>query len=335
MQPRQLAAALALAATGALPAQFFVPDNDATTGSCNVFPFGSTGGSNLKYQQLVTAAELGNQAGTITGIGFAKCGGGTLHFDTIKVVLAHKPGTGTLVATFAQNMVADVTTVVLGTNHDWNLPADSWQDVGMQVPFAYNGIDNLVIEVTVTGSQWTASGAGSPGTRAGSHQRVFANNWTTTPPANGTLASTFALKVEIDMGTAKVSSYGRGCAGSNTLAPHIAVTGTPQLGQTFVYDLANGLPGSVALHTIGFSNAAPFPADLAFLGAPSCFLYTDLSILSATLIDAAGVGGVGFTVPLDPSLIGLSVYGQFLCYDPTANTFGWTTSNYVRTQFGN
>lgn len=334
MPSRVLACCVFAFAVGTASAQFFVPDADPTTGTCNVFPFGSTGGANVKYQQLVTPAELGNAPCTITGLGFAKCGAGTLHFNAIQVVLAHKPGASTLVANFAQNLVSNPTIVVLGTNHDWDLPADSWQDVGMQVPFAYNGIDNLVVEVTVTGSQWTASGTGSPGTRAGSHQRVFASNWTTSPPANGTLSSQFALKVEIDTGTAKVSSYGRGCAGSNTLVPAMAVTGSPQLGQSIVFELTNALANSIALHTIGFSNGAPYPADLGFLGAPNCFLYTDLSILAATLVDATGHGTLPFLVPNDASLVGLPVYAQFFDLDPTANAFGWTTTNYVRVQFG-
>ena len=228
---RTLLACIVLA-TATLPAQsFFIPDVDASTGSCNVFPFGSTGGANIKYQQLVSAAELGNAPGLITGIGFAQCGEGIHHFDSLEVRLAHKPGNPTLVANFALNLQNDVTTVVAGSNYDWNLPASSWQEVGLQQAFAYNGVDNLIVEVTARGSQWTATGAlGSSGMRAGSHQRVYANNWTSAPPASGTLTGTFALKVEIDMGVAKVSSYGRGCAGSSGLAPRMAVIGLPQLG---------------------------------------------------------------------------------------------------------
>ncbi len=328
-------ASLMLAAA-ALPAQsFFVPDNDATTGNCNVFPFGSTGGANLKYQQLVTAAELNNAPGLITGIGFAQCGEGRHHFDTIEVRLAHKPGTGSLVATFAQNMVTDVTTVVSGSNYDWNLPASSWQDVGLQQAFAYNGVDNLVVEVTVTGSQWTATGAlGSAGLRAGSHQRVYANNWTTQPPATGTLTGTFALKIEIDLGVAKVSSHGVGCAGSTGSAPRMAVLGLPQLGQTVTFALADGLPGSLGLRILGFTNASPYPVDLGLLGMPACLLYTELGDLAAALTDGAGAASQALTVPNDPTLTGVRLYGQWACFDPTANAFGWTTSNYVRAQIG-
>ncbi len=333
--PRSLFAFCVLATATVLPAQFFVPDNDATNGSCNIFPFGSTGGANVKCQQLVTAAELANQPGLITGIGFAQCGEGIHHFDTIQVVLAHKPGAGSLVATFAQNLVADVTTVVAGSNYDWNLPANSWQEVGLQNTFAYNGVDNLVVEVTVTGSQWTSTGAlGSAGLRAGSHQRVYAANWPGTPPASGTLAATFALKIEIDMGTAKVSSYGRGCAGSNGLTPKVSITGTPRIGQVVGFDLTGGLVNSIGLRVLGIGNAAPFPLDLVVVGAPGCLLYQDLADLSAVLTDAAGAASMPLGIPLDPLLIGQWFYGQGGSFDPAANAFGWTTSNYVRVQMG-
>ena len=74
--------------------------------------------------------------------------------------------------------------------------------------------------------------------------------------------------------------------------------------------------------------------DLVVVGAPGCLLYQDLADLSAVLTDAAGAASMPLGIPLDPLLIGQWFYGQGGSFDPAANAFGWTTSNYVRVQMG-
>lgn len=328
---------LAVVLAPALAAQsFFVPDNDPLTGSCNVFPLGSTGGANLKYQTLVTAADLANQAGLITGLGFAQCGQGVHHFDTIEVLLDHTTASA-LTTTFANNISASAVTVLSATNYDWNVGPNSWSDIGLQDAFAYDGVRNIVLQITVTGSEWAqVGGLGSAGLRAGARQRLFANNWPTVPPATGTLSSSLALKVELDMGMAKVSSHGRGCQGSNLLLPEIGIQGVPQLGQTVAFTVTNAIPLQFAAAVWGFDNHSPFPLDLTTAGLANCLQYFAIDSFAFLATDGAGNAvGPSIPVPSSAAFVGRIAYAQWACADAAANAFGMTTSNYLRVQVGN
>src|SRR5688572_6957244 len=99
---RPVLATLALAGAAAAQA-YYVPDNNAAAGGCNVIPYGSvapsTTWSNQKYQALVLATDLGSVPGVITGIGFAPCGSGDRDFDSLTIVLDHVPAATTTLST--------------------------------------------------------------------------------------------------------------------------------------------------------------------------------------------------------------------------------------------
>ncbi len=330
MQPAILS--LTLLTVGASAQTFFIPDAIANSGACNTFPLGGTGNQNLKYQQLITATELLNIPGNITGLGFAQCGAGSHHYDTIEIRLDHTTLT-TLSAGFNQNITTNAMTVLSASNYDWHLNANSWEEVGLQQYFPYNGIDNLIVEITVTHSQWTANGLGSAGMRAGTHQRLYATNWAN-PPATGTLTGTFALKIEVDMGTPKLSSYGRGCVGANNLPPVSGATGAPHLGLPLTLTLADGPSSTLAVRMLGFNNSAPYPLDLTAFGLPTCLLYFNPAELTPHLTDPTGAAAATLVVPADLALFGALAYSQWACYEPSVNAFGFSTSNYVRLVVG-
>ena len=120
--------------------------------------------------------------------------------------------------------------------------------------------------------------------------------------------------------------------GSNG-TPTLGFSGSAQVGNTLSFDLSNGVPSGVALFFAGFGNATPFPLDLTFLGMPSCYAYTDLTVTLPLFLGPTGTGSVA--IPIPASAVGLLFYGQFAVLDPPANAFGFTTSNYGRVHTGN
>jgi hypothetical protein len=327
LSTRFLAALLCVAP--ALAQNYYIPNNDPTLGTCNVIPFGdpsvTSTWSNQKYQTRCTVADLGAAVNIITGLGFAACSSGPAHYNTLEVVIDHIPSTQAFSTTFASNLTPNAVTVLSATNYTWNVTANAWNEIGLQTFFVYNGVDDIVVQITT-------SGATAP---AGFHrdvrQRLY---WVSTmgpPAATGTLGNA-AGKIEVSMLTGKTSSHGVGCLGSNG-TPTLTMSGSAVAGNTVAFNLTNGVPFGVALFFAGFTNAAPFPLELSFLGAPNCYMFTDLSVSAAVLLDPAGAAS--FPVPIPLALVGFLFYGQFAVLDPPANPFGFTTSGYGRVHTGN
>jgi hypothetical protein len=321
---------LVFSAVPALAQNWYIPDSDPTTGTCNVIPFGqSPGGSfyQCKYQQRCTVADLGAAVGIVTGLGFSSCLAGRAHYDSLEIVLDHIPAAQPLSTTFASNLTPNAVTVLSATNYTWNVPANLWTEVGLQNFFVYNGVDDLVVQITTVNGT-----APIQGMHRDVRQRIYWIAASGTPPATGT-SGTAASKIEVSMLTAHTSSHGDGCAGTNG-TPLLSFTGSSQIGQTLSINLNNGVPGGVSLFIIGTTNAFPFPLELGFLGMPSCYLYTDLMVTDVVFHDLAGAGS--FVLPIPPSTpVWFTFYTQFACLDPLANPFGFTSSNYGRILIGN
>lgn len=313
---------------------YFIPPTAVpTTGACNVIPFGSSTlatWGNQKYQTKATVADLAALPNLITGLGFAPCGTGTIHFDALEVVLDHHPAGAPLDPTFANNLTPNAVTVLSATDYTWNITANTWNEIGLQNYFVYNGTDDLVIQITNTNGLTT----GTTGFHRDARQRLY---WfATTGPAapTGTLGTAAGI-VEVGMLMARVSSYGKGCAGSAGTPTH-NTAGTPQLTQTISFGLTSGVPSSFAVLVLGFYNGSPpFPMELSAFGMPNCFQYTDTVSIQFAPLDGAGAGAVPFTIPNDGGLISVKFFSQFACIDPAANATGITTSNYNRILIGN
>ena len=316
--------ALFAIATPALAQNYYVPDNDATMGTANVIPFGSAGPgsfSNCHMQVRATAAELGGVANLITGLGFACSSTGSAHYDTIEIVMDQIPATQALSTTFASNLTPNAVTVLSATDYTWNISMNTWTEVGLQTYFVFNGIDDVVIDITTTGA--TAPG----GMRRGTNQRIFS----TTLGALSGSSSNSATKFEVSMLTGRTSTYGVGCAGSNGTPQH-RIVGTGQTSTTVSLDLTNGVPSGLALLIAGTTSTAPYPLELSMLNMPGCFAYTDLLLSTAVQLDAAGSSSLPVVLP--PGGVGFLLYTQYACVDLAANAFGLTTSNYGRTFIG-
>lgn len=311
----------------ALAQNYYVPDNDPAMGTSNIIPFGTgTLGSysNCRMQVRATAAELGGIANLITGLGFSCSGSGPAHYDALEIVIDHIPATQALTTTFANNLTANAVNVLSATDYTWNVVSNTWNEVGLQRAFVFNGVDDVVVDITTTGG--TAPG----GMRRGTRQRIFSRSSIAPAPPTGASTPT-ATKFEFSLLTERTSSYGIGCAGSNGTPLH-TITGMAQPGNTLGFDLSNGVPSGLALVFAGINNGVPYPFDLTFLNMPGCFAYTDLTFVATVPLDAGGAASFPFALPAGS--FGFLFYSQYACLDLAANAFGFTTSNYGRVHVG-
>lgn len=317
---------VAAALVGASSAQsFFVPTDTPATGTCNAFPFSTT---DMRYQALILASDLGNAPAIIRGFSLAPCSSGVRSFTRITMKMAHLAAT-TLSTTFDQNLAAGPLTVMDIPSYTWNLTANVWNDVDLQVPFPYNGVDNVVVEFLVTGS----SGAGGTMHRDATHQRVYLGSYA--GQLTGTNGGLTAFKMRLITGDGSLQVFGAGCVGSNSLQPALSFAGTGQLGTALGVQLDGVLPTVPAVLHFGSSTASPFPLDLSASGAPGCFLYHDVWFALPLLSDPLGQASVSFNLPRFRTAIGLLLYFQWAAVDLPANALGVTTSSYGRALVGN
>jgi hypothetical protein len=314
-------------ASSAYAQNWHVPDNLPAAGPCNVVPFGQVGGAYTKFQTRCTAADLGAAANQITGLGFASCASGRVHCDQIEIVLDHIPAAQPLSTTFANNLTPAAVTVLSATSYTWNVVADVWCEIGLQHAFAYNGVDDLVVQITVSNGSTPSSGF-----HRGTRERIWWLGSAAPPPATGT-SDLGAAKIEVSMRMARTSSHGDACTGTAGPTRHDLV-GSAQPGGALSFALANGAPNNIAALVVGTTISAPFPVALGSIGMPNCTSYTDAAVVLPVLLDVAGAGAFAWTIP-SAAPIGVVFYSQFVCLDAGANALGATTSNYGRAFVGN
>ena len=113
-----------------------------------------------------------------------------------------------------------------------------------------------------------------------------------------------------------VEYFGNACAGSQGI-PAFVVGGTPGLGQTVTFTVANTAAPAATLF-LGFSdtiwNGIPIPLDLALINVPGCFVNVslDIPIFSGPPIP------VPIPIPVDPTIVGVPTFYQWHLYgDPS------------------
>ena len=297
---------------------YYSVDNNPASGNCNVIPFG-TGGTgsweNQRCQLLVKSAKLPlGRPGMVRSVGFAFCSSGLRKFKGVIIKLGHNK-TNTLVSSFAANFSGPVFTVFNRADVNWNITANTWTRLPLSRPFIYNGKDALVVDVYALGS----GQGGSRACRRGTEPRCY--------------------KVGLNL-VAGVSSYGKGCLGSNGKVPLVSPVSFPILGSNLfnigVKDAAGSVP---AVLLTGNSNTVfgpiKLPFDLTGLGAPGCSLLTRILFFTALTTDGKGNALAALSLPADPSLHGAKAYFQWILLDRGANAAGLVTTGGVGMTLGN
>lgn len=112
-------------------------------------------------------------------------------------------------------------------------------------------------------------------------------------------------------------------------------TGRPITGATQVLTLGNiASPATSVGLVLAGTVANPAPVDLAFLGAPGCFLHLQVAA-SSVLPVAAATQAWSLPIPNTPSLAGAVLQTQGALLQPGVNAFGLLTSNRVQLTIGN
>jgi hypothetical protein len=142
-------------------------------------------------------------------------------------------------------------------------------------------------------------------------------------PANGT--PNWTLSTLIQRPSWRVNCQ----SATNFVVPAIGVSGTPQLGTTYLPTLTSAPPSAVAILASGLSNEfyQGVPLPLALPGAPSCDLLVSADTIEATTTSLSGFASRPIGVPNQPTLAGLEIYHQWYVWDQAANAFGFISSN--------
>lgn len=149
-----------------------------------------------------------------------------------------------------------------------------------------------------------------------------------------TLATLGLAAMGIAQTTAAVNYYGAACRNYNNTvnAPVMQVTGLPQLGATITlrYIGPNSVPSNKPVLITGTSSLNAAVPRLTQAMAANCTLLVNPDIAVFFMPQSTGVGGyldrISYTVPNNPSVIGGSLYHQWMTmvfggFDPQNPTF--------------
>lgn len=124
---------------------------------------------------------------------------------------------------------------------------------------------------------------------------------------------------------------GAGCAGSLGIAPSIASSERPWLGEVFDVDVGPVPNNTIGLMIYGLSDTTsslgPLPASLATLGMPGCTLQVDPALIDAFLA-VGNTARWSRPIPDVPVLLGGQIFCQGAALDPAANPFGLIVANH-------
>lgn len=308
----------------------YSPDNQASVGTCNVIPFGTTPTdptwNNQKYQHFVPASTVGNLPMMIRELAFAPCGTGPHSFRTIKITMGQT--TAAMSTTFAQNLGANPVVVLDSSNYRWNTTANSWSRIGLERSFLYiPALGDVVIDIEVQG----AGSASAMGFHRGTLARLYAIGWTGQPPLSGSIDMA-ATKIELCSDLADAQAFGEGCRGQQPAPANIGASNLPRINTTnFSIDLSNGAPSRPAFLILGGQALPPFPIDLGLIGLPGCRLFCSTDVLVGGGTDATGRRSLNLPIANDPTLLGVRLFAQFFVLDAAGSLQG---SDYLRVLVG-
>lgn len=130
------------------------------------------------------------------------------------------------------------------------------------------------------------------------------------------------------------TAFGTGCVGTNTKTPTIGARSFACANNSvFRLTLANAKESSTAFLLVGTSktdwSGIPLPFDLTPIGMAGCTAYCNDTGIGGpgTFTDATGAAFIPILLPYDNSIVGATLYSQWVVLDPGATLLGFTTSN--------
>lgn len=131
----------------------------------------------------------------------------------------------------------------------------------------------------------------------------------------------------VDVCSTKV--FSQGCRGSAGI-PSLDFGELPRVGRRFSIDLSQARASSACVNFLGVSNrswgAIRLPLDLVVARAPGCLLNVSPDIPFALPTTAQGRASLAFPMPQQASLVGTTLYTQFLVFDTGTNAAGLVTT---------
>ncbi len=113
---------------------------------------------------------------------------------------------------------------------------------------------------------------------------------------------------------ATYARFGTGCASSTGL-PELNARSLPWIGTDLEFEVTGVPPGGVALLAAGFM---PVQISLAAIGVPGCVVLADpLAIASLPVSPVTGHPGISLPIPMNPVLLGGTLYAQGIVFEPT------------------
>lgn len=315
----------------------FTTTNAAST---SAFPWTYTG--YVRLQQAIDPTEMGVPR-LISGMSLRPrtWGSGqqqpfTLDFS-VKISLCANP-VNKLSGTYANNVKGTQVEVFRGPLYfhtpSGNNPAEFSVVIPFTKPFLYVGVDPILIDIVPL-----SPCAGGGDSRGSDFDRTSTTMYTVLgknkagcgAPTTGGSASQGGFVIKFWGST--LMEYGYGCKGSSGQSPLISSTGAPKVGNAaFAVQVTNAKAQSAGALFVGidrtrFGKAIPLPWDLTGLGAPSCWLWTDIAFIATAPTTSTGLGIAPLPIPNNPNLSGLDLFFQWTIFDPAANTAGLAFSS--------
>ncbi len=279
---------------------------------------------NQRYQTVLRCQDLG-PAGSITGLSFAPTVT-TRHLNRrLRIRMVHRPAGYELSNTFATN-IAGGQDVLDELDYVWHTTADVWNEIGLTSPFAYNGTDDVVIEILARGNHNQSSGSIDGFHRGATTPRIWAEGWpSTSVPTVASGSDTNGTKIRVEFACPNGGAFGSSCGPLRALP-----FSTPLAGTSFWYDVYDAVPNSAAIVQLGLNQTG---VSLTGSGFTNCFQWNDPIASVFYLTSGAGFATHVLNVPPGTMFDGLVIYGHWYNLDP-AQPGGLTASNYIRSIVG-
>lgn len=308
-----------------------VPD----VGSTRPLFYGLDTGGTHRIQYRIPTLRFQTTPVLIRDLGFAVREGVVLYeFDRLTIRMGHTTNDPLLTTSFQANYNGAATTVLDARQHRWQVlggRTPGWVGFGLQQPFQYlPGQGDLLLDIEMVAPRLTRIQSIWFGFYHGGGDYIRTD--VTIPGL--IVARGGAPSVRFCTDVAGWDTTGLGCPGSSGFTPTHGMTGTPRLGDTLTHWISSAPPQSLSFLLFGSDTTPPMPIDLGSMGMPGCLQYFPINNSATVLTDGVGLGGYATAVPNQPGLIGITLYSQYVCLDPLANSFGATTSNYGRAMVG-